>query len=101
MNHVLNWSKLAEQDIEGTLDYLEKNWGTSSASDFLDRLEVSLLAVQANPATYLEIDKKRGIHKFFVNKHITLYYQLTEVSIELITFWNNSKDILELQQSLK
>ena len=73
MNHVLNWSKLAEQDIEGTLDYLEKNWGTSSASDFLDRLEVSLLAVQANPATYLEIDKKRGIHKFLLSTNRGFY----------------------------
>ncbi|MEQ9285363.1 MAG: type II toxin-antitoxin system RelE/ParE family toxin [Cyclobacteriaceae bacterium] len=100
MNRVLNWSELAEQDIEETLDYLENKWGVSVACDFLDRLSASLLAVQSNPATYLEIDKKRHIHKFFLNKHITLYYQLTEHTIELITFWSNRKDDFELRHLL-
>lgn len=101
MNRVLNWSELAEHDIDETLDYLEKKWGVSAANDFLDRLETSLRAVQLNPTTYLEIDKKRHIHKFFLNKHITLYYQLTELTIELITFWNNSKDDFELRHLLR
>ena len=97
----LDWSELADQDIEENLAFLEREWGRKAAENFLDRLDEALEAVQANPATYLKIDKRRGIHKFVLNKHITLYYQLTDRFIHLITFWNSRKDPGELKRLLK
>ena len=101
MSYVLSWSPLSEGDIEENLVYLEKKWGPRTAKAFLDRLEKALQKVQENPKTYLEIDKARHIHKFVLNKHITLYYQLQGGVIYLITFWHNSKDQWRLDRLLK
>ncbi len=101
MSRELNWSELADQDVEEILEHLESKWGSNSAINFLNRVEESLIAVQNDPETYLEVDKTRHIHKFIVNKYITLYYRVSITSIDLITFWSNRKDDFVLKKLLK
>lgn len=100
MSLTVIWSPLSEEDVEEQLIYLENKWGSKSAITFLERIEESLSVVCKNLRTYLEIDQERHIHKFVLNKHITLYYQVAKESINLITFWNTRKDANFLKQIL-
>jgi plasmid stabilization system protein ParE len=95
------WTEFAEKNVAENLDYFEREWGKSSAIDFLDRIDASLLAIQKNPETYLIIGFGDRIHKFIVNSHVSLYYQISEDAIFLLTFWNNSWNPEMLHEFLK
>lgn len=101
MNRVLIWSDLADEDIDEILEHLSKKWGATSVANFLNRIEESLKAVLSDPETYMVVDANRKIHKFQLNKHVTLYYRVTDTTIDLITFWRNKKDDFTLRQLLK
>lgn len=95
------WSPLARQDVEQQLDYLAHEWGIQVGIDLLERIEEVLSAITHDPTTYYEVDAKRQIHKFIVNKYVVLYYQVTPDSIRLITFWDGRQDEKKLTQRLK
>lgn len=95
------WSPLAEKDVAGQLEYLEEHWGKQACVEYLDRIDEVLSAIINNPTTYYEVDPQRHIHKFFVNKRIVLYYQVTDHTIGLITFWDGRQNEERLSGRLK
>ena len=95
------WSPLAEKEVEEQLKYITQQWGMQASIDYLERIDEVLKAVTNNPDTYYQVDANRHIHKFFVNKHITLYYQVTASAIGLITFWDGRQDENKLTERLK
>jgi plasmid stabilization system protein ParE len=86
------WSPLSEQDVAQQLKYLEQHWGKQACVEYLDRIDEVLAAISYNPTTYYQVDAQRHIHKFFVNKRIVLYYQVTARTIGLIAFWDGRKN---------
>lgn len=95
------WSPLAEKDVEQQLKHLTRKWGMQTSIDFLDRIDEVLKAITNSPTTYYQVDPQRHIHKFFVNKYIVLYYQVTAHAIGLITFWDGRQDENKLTTRLK
>lgn len=96
----IEWSELAKEDVSHTISFLEERFGVLAASQFLDRIDVTLRAISLNPTTFFNIQRERNIFKFVVNKHVTLYYQLRDQTIYLITFWQNSKSEDQLKELL-
>lgn len=86
------WSPLAEKVVAQQLKYLERHWSKQVCIEYLDRIDEVLAAITDNPTTYYEVDAQRHIHKFFVNKRIILYYQVTAYNIGLITFWDGRQN---------
>lgn len=95
------WSPLAREDVEQQLNYLTREWGMQVSINLLERIEEALAAITHDPTTYYEVDVKRQIHKFIVNKYVALYYQVAPTSIRLITFWDGRQDEKKLTQRLK
>jgi plasmid stabilization system protein ParE len=95
------WTEFAKKNIAENLDYLERAWGKNSAIDFLDRIDAYLLAIRKIPETYLTIGFGDQIYKFIANSHVSLYDQIGEDAIFLLTFWNNSWNPEKLQEYLK
>lgn len=95
------WSPLAEKDVEQLLKHLNRQWGMQASIDFLERIDEVLAAITTNPTTYYQVDAQRHIYKFFVNKYIVLYYQVTAHAIGLITFWDGRQNEKKLAKRLK
>ena len=97
---IVVWTEQAEQDIQKNLDYLEITWGAESASNFLDRVEASLKAVQKNPISYQSVEHKEEVHRFVINKYISLFYQVENEKLALLSFWDNRRNPSDLDQIL-
>jgi plasmid stabilization system protein ParE len=95
------WSPLAQKDVEQQLVYLTHEWGMQVGIDLLERIDEVLLAITNNPTTYYQVDPRRQIHKFIVNRYTVLYYQVAPESIRLLTFWDARQDKSKLDERLK
>ena len=87
----IRWSELAQQDVSEVISFLDNKFGANAALNFLDRVDQSLSVIGTNASSFLWVDPKRKIYKFVINKHVTLYYQIFDNVVYLITFRQNSK----------
>lgn len=92
MSYSIRWSPRAVDDISNQLDYIEQEWNRTVVNKFLNRIEDVLETITDNPKLFPLIHKKKAIHRCVINSHLVLYYRLSGTQIELITFWNTSKN---------
>jgi plasmid stabilization system protein ParE len=86
------WTDLALKDYHENIDYLLQEWSEKEALSFIDDVENILYSLQTGKIEYKE-SNYRYIRECVVCKQITLYYRhLNSKEVELLRFWNNSKD---------
>jgi plasmid stabilization system protein ParE len=86
------WTDLALKDYHENIDYLLQEWSEKEALIFIEDVEEVLSSLQTGKIEYKE-SNYHNIRECVVCKQITLYYRhLSNKEIELLCFWNNSKD---------
>jgi plasmid stabilization system protein ParE len=75
MHKPVIWSPLSENDFENILDYLDKNWGSKVASNFIDLIENLINQISINPKRFPICYKRKKVRKCVLTKHNTLYYR--------------------------
>ena len=88
----LIWSELAKLDYWSNIDYLLEEFGEKEASAFISKVEETVIRVDRSPELFPHADYKNLQFVVIVPK-ITLFYRVKDESvIELIRFWNNTRD---------
>ncbi len=87
----ITWTEEAENTFEAIVLYLQNNWSEKEVQGFVKRVNKVLTLIRENPNLYRR-SKQKGIHEAVVTKHNTLYYQVLEERIVLITFWDTRQD---------
>jgi plasmid stabilization system protein ParE len=86
------WAPLAENDFAGILDYLDKNWDSKVALNFIDLTENVIGQISINPKQYPVIFKKKRIRKCVMTKHNSLFYRDSRVQIEILRIYDTRQD---------
>lgn len=88
------WSKRAKQDYLNVLEYLHKNWGIKEVRGFVRKTEEAIRTITTNPKSFVASSKRKNVHKGFVSKHNSLFYQVKyrKKQIILLTFWDNRQN---------
>jgi plasmid stabilization system protein ParE len=92
MTKQIIWSHLAENDFANILDYLDKNWESKVASNFIDLTENVLNQLSINPKQFPICYKRRKVRKCVLTKHNTLFYRDTRLSIEILRIYDTRQD---------
>jgi plasmid stabilization system protein ParE len=92
MRKDLQWSSLAELDLNKIIDYLLTSWDAGVAEDFLNILEDCLQHIQDNPESYRMIDPIRKVRKCVVTKQNTIYYREVDNVIQIIRLFDTRQD---------
>jgi len=82
------WSEPAKFDYWQNIDYLLENWHKKQVTKFIKAVEQDLNIIKYNPKTFALTDY-RNVHSVVIIKQITLFYKITNNTVELIRFWNN------------
>jgi len=90
------WSTRAEQDFDQQINYLIEYWRVETAEAFIDQVMSILDAIAASPWKYPAWEEDESVRRCVVNRHITLYYQVQEEQIVLLTFFPTRRDPDEL-----
>ena len=94
----IHWSIDAVKDFDENIEFLEKRFTEKEIINFTSKTDEILNIISKEPKTFKSI-KYKNIHAVPIVPQITLYYKITNrTNIELVRFWNNSKnpDNLEL-----
>ena len=98
MSLKINWTSESLKTFNENLEYLSKEWNNVVMNGFLDRVEEVLETISSNPRLYLLHRPSENIHRCVIHERIILYYRIVdEESIDLLTFWNTSKDPNKLE----
>ncbi|KLT70745.1 MULTISPECIES: type II toxin-antitoxin system RelE/ParE family toxin [Flavobacterium] len=89
------WSEKAKYSFHSIRNYIEICWSPLIAKKFTnDVLRVNNL-LEKNP----HLGKYRAdleCREIVISKQVTLYYEIQEGYIQLITFWNNRQQPIEI-----
>jgi plasmid stabilization system protein ParE len=88
----LIWTNIAKEDYWSNIDYLLDEFGENKAKEFISDVERYLILVENDPYTF-PFSEYRNLRYLVIVPKITLFYRIIDNSrVELIRFWNNSKN---------
>ena len=85
-------SLTARKTFQQNLRYLEEEWTFKEIQDFLEKTDEILEILKKAPYTFQEWEHDSSIRKIQVVKQITIFYCITNRSVEILVFWNNYKN---------
>ena len=86
------WAPLAETDLAAILEYLDENWDSKVATNFIDLTEEIINQISINPKQYPIVYKKRRIRKCVITKHNSLFYRDSQSQIEILRIYDTRQD---------
>ena len=82
-------TRRANQKLFKIAEYLEEEFGLSSAQSFLIQI-IEFLDILANyPNLGTCIDSEKSVYGFVLSKQITIFYRLTETEIIILNLFDN------------
>lgn len=91
MSYSIEWSDEAETTYIRILLYLEEKWTIREVRHFMARTEEVLGFIDKNPGIYPHSEKQK-IHRAVVTTQVSLYYEVHEQKIILLSFSDNRQD---------
>lgn len=92
MSKQVIWSPLSEGDFARILEYLDKNWDSNVATQFIDLTEKNLEQISYSPKQYPLIFKKERIRKCVLTKHNSLYYSEDKTKVDILRIFDTRQD---------
>jgi plasmid stabilization system protein ParE len=80
------------EKLNSIIYYLENNWSKDVAEAFLKTFYRRIDNLAYNPKSGMQTKKNPAIRRFMITKHNTLYYEIFENRIELLTIFFNSQN---------
>jgi hypothetical protein len=93
-------SPLANASYLNNIEYLENYWSQKEVIQFIKKVEDVIAILKYEPKTFKKWDKDINIHCIEIVKQITLYYQINNLNVELLVFFNNHQDPYSLRKLL-
>ena len=93
-------SPLANSTYLQNIEFLETYWSEKEVVSFITKVSDIVTILKASPQTFKKWENNINIHQIEIVKQITLYYQITDNSVELLLFFNNLQDPNKLTEFL-
>jgi len=70
---------------------LEANWTEKELSKLSIEIEKTLELISINPELFPTTRNKKSVRRVVITKHNTLYYRKNKKTVEILSFFSNSK----------
>jgi plasmid stabilization system protein ParE len=97
MKYEVTISERAEKNLDRIIKYLEENWSEKVKNNFIKKLNNEVNHLRVNPYINQASDLKNGVRRCFITKHNSMYYQIKENNVEIITIHDTRSDPKSLQ----
>ena len=88
----IRYSLRARHEEMELLEYLANRFGVATAKRVYDKIEEVLELIALYPESYPVFRKQNGLRKCVFSKQTSIYYQINEDHIEIVSFRPNRKD---------
>lgn len=86
------WSDEALANLKQIISYLEQNWTIREIKKFANLLDRQLIRIQNNPFLFPRSDVQENFRKAVLSKQTTIYYQVFNLEIHIVTLFDNRQD---------
>lgn len=86
------WSDEALQNLQKILDYLDEIWTIREVRKFVKQLDNRLQLLEQNPFSFPVFIQSTKLRKSVLTKHISIYYQIVDQNIRLISIFDNRQN---------
>ncbi len=91
------WSPQADYSFDEIIEYLNAEWSFKEVEQFVRNVLDITKHISTFPQMFPEFNERK-IRKALINQNISLLYKVSNKQIELLTFWNNKQDPIELKK---
>jgi len=95
------WSELALANLKEIISYFESQWTEKELHKFAQKLEKRLSSIESNPHLFPQINYSENIRKSVLSKQTTIFYQVINQEIRLITLFDNRQNPQRLNDLIK
>lgn len=85
------FSKRAENNLDDLVYYLESEWSERIKHGFLEILKQKVALLREMPFSYQASTYRKNLRRCVVTKHTSIYYQIVDNEIEVVTIQDNRK----------
>lgn len=82
-------TKKADKRFDEILEYLDNEFGKSTATKFIERTYSFFDLISEHPQIGRIEDKSKGIYGFVLNKPVTVFYRFTTEEVVILNFFDN------------
>jgi plasmid stabilization system protein ParE len=82
------WTKRANNKFNKIIDYLEQEWGSNVAINFVRRVYDIIDLISRQPEVGTLENQEKEIRGFLLTKHNRLFYRVTKKEIVLLNFFD-------------
>jgi len=82
-------TKKADKRFDEILEYLNKEFGKSTATKFIERTYSFFDLISEHPQIGRIEDKSKGIYGFVLNRPVTVFYRFTNKEVVILNFFEN------------
>ena len=86
------WSVASKTEFAELLQFLDREFGTDTALDILDKTEAVVEKTARFPFMHQSSDSRKDIRRAVINRHTSLFYRVKNNTVELLHFWDNRRD---------
>lgn len=96
MNFEVIWSDRAKIEAAALLLYLKTEFGDSAVQDCMDDVE-RIISVLPRFSLVFPPFQGKSIRRGVVNKHLSIFYRLEDDQVEILSFWDNRRNLKKLK----
>jgi len=95
MTFSILWSPRSEAEFLEILTYLESEFGLNIALQCLEAVERMLEHIAEFPFAFVSFEEE-SVRRAVVNKQLSIFYRINDGFVELLSFWDNRRDLEKL-----
>lgn len=82
------WTPNSKKELEKTIAYLKQNFSEKEIQRLAQKIESITVLISKNPDIFPK-SKSTNIHKVVILKFNTMYYQVKNNNVEILSFFSN------------
>lgn len=92
MSKKIIWSPAAEKDAKQILDFITTKRSNRVAAKFPDKLDDIIRLIADNPKLFPVIEYNLGVRKCVITKQSSLFYRISNETIEIIRLFDTRQN---------
>ena len=86
------WTDEALENLKSIIDYLANRWTKKEITKFSRLLDHQISLIENDPFLFAETDNSKGIRKSVLSKQTTIYYQISNYEVNVISLFDNRQN---------
>lgn len=85
----VEWTSVAEKQLDRILAYLETNWSEKEIKQFFEKLEEGIETIRVTPEQQKKSIRKRHSYEYQLSPQTTIFYTFDSKKATILLLWSN------------